>query len=555
MGPALARKAIQQRLALQREMGIDKPRLLSDAERDEIAGELAQATPADRPAIIADLRGRYGAEAGMLAAELAGEVDANTALLIAHADMPHMPRLLARGMEKAGNDGPATMKLSKQEDVDLLPALPIIDQGEHGGRRLDMAGMKPGRYYRAADGGVLLYDGEALLPVAVEIATPNPADPNAPTPPLPLPGGAKTRTAGEEGALEQDAQGNSVAVDAGEGRVDDAGMVDFEEANPGLPLGQEDDVTAAGDGAAPDNEAGAMADAQVRKQKTMAFWVTRASFDGDPLRGWKELPKLDDGRIDHGALEDDQIYHVVGMDGRRSAWRWTGGKRSFVPFRRRIDAFSIDGMHELIGVPVNRAPDGRPIYNMAQDRENAINWGVDAVFVIDDNTKDKGHPTPLAFDAFGRNAVNSHNEIIEKIGKELNVKSDLIRAIIFVENSHGYYGVPLEGFDENTTKLTGFDPSLSKTILPMNINPDTWSSLGITRETARDPEANIQAGAKLIGEIWNRLESPSVRKVAALWQFIGAEHTDNAQIRNFVARVGRAFIDKPWESEMQLETK
>ncbi|MDH5557679.1 MAG: hypothetical protein OEZ03_10025 [Alphaproteobacteria bacterium] len=192
---------------------------------------------------------------------------------------------------------------------------------------------------------------------------------------------------------------------------------------------------------------------------------------------------------------------------------------------------------------------------MAQDRENAINWGVDAVFEIDDNTKDKGHPTPLAFDAFGRNAVNSHNEIIEKIGKELNVKSDLIRAIIFVENSHGYYGVPLEGFDENTTKLTGFDPSLSKTILPMNINPDTWSSLGITRETARDPEANIQAGAKLIGEIWNRLESPSVRKVAALWQFIGAEHTDNAQIRNFVARVGRAFIDKPWESEMQLETK
>ena len=94
--PVLARRATRMRLALQREMGIEQPRLLSEAERDEIAGRLAQAAPADRPAIIAGLRGRYGAQAGMLAAELAGEVDANTALLIAHADMPHLPRLLAR---------------------------------------------------------------------------------------------------------------------------------------------------------------------------------------------------------------------------------------------------------------------------------------------------------------------------------------------------------------------------------------------------------------------------------------------------------------------------
>ena len=265
--------------------------------------------------------------------------------------------------------------------------------------------------------------------------------------------------------------------------------------------------------------------------------------------------RSDDGRIDRGALEDDQVYHVVGTDGRRSAWRWNEGKRTFVPHGRWVDAFSIDGMHELIGVPVRRTPDGRPIYNMEQDRVNAIKWGVDAVFEIADNTKDKGGPTLLAIDAIGRDAVNSHNEIIEKVGKELNVEPDLIRAIIFVENSHGYYGVPLEIIDENITNLTGLDPSISDTILPMNINPDTWSALGITRETARDPEANIRAGAKLIGEIWNRLENPTSRKVAALWQFIGAEHTDNAEIRNFVARVGRAAIDKPWAAEVQPETK
>ncbi len=105
--PALARKALALRLALQREMGVEQPRLLSDAERDEIAGQLAQAAPADRAAIIAGLRARYGAQAGMLSAELTGEVDANTALLLAHADMSHLPRLLAQGMTKSARGSPA----------------------------------------------------------------------------------------------------------------------------------------------------------------------------------------------------------------------------------------------------------------------------------------------------------------------------------------------------------------------------------------------------------------------------------------------------------------
>ena len=96
------------RLALQEEIGIETPRLLSEEERDQIAGELAQAAPADRPAIVADLREQYGEQADKLATELTGEVNASTAQLIAHADMPHLPRLLAQGMEKIKQDGPAT---------------------------------------------------------------------------------------------------------------------------------------------------------------------------------------------------------------------------------------------------------------------------------------------------------------------------------------------------------------------------------------------------------------------------------------------------------------
>ena len=253
--PALARHATGQRLAPQREIGVEQPRLLSEAERDDIAGELAAATPVDRATIIAGLRDRHGAQAGMLAAELTGEVDANTALLLAHADMPHLPRMLAQGMETAKQDGPATLKVTRRSDVDLLPALPIIDKGEHGGRRLDMGQMAPGRYYRTADGDVLRYDGEALLPVDVEYVSPNPADANTPTPPLRLGGHRWQPTvpevavasplvkagmgAGAEAATADklDAQGAD-----GEG-ADDTGPVDLEEADPRLPYGPEDEET------------------------------------------------------------------------------------------------------------------------------------------------------------------------------------------------------------------------------------------------------------------------------------------------------------------------
>jgi len=247
----LARKAIQQRLALQREMGIAAPRLLSDAERDDIAGALARATPADRPAIIAGLRERYGPQANMLAAELIGEVDANTALLIAHAEIPHLPRLLAQGMEKARQDGPTKLTLASPEALDDLPALPIIDKGGPAGRKLDMAAMKPGQHYRAAGGGVLRYDGEALVPVELEGA--NPVDANAPTPQLRLGGHRWQPTvpdvADQSPLVKVGMGGDAINTDkpdekvvAGEG-TDDDGPVDLEEADSRIPYGPEDEET------------------------------------------------------------------------------------------------------------------------------------------------------------------------------------------------------------------------------------------------------------------------------------------------------------------------
>ena len=534
--PALARRAHAMRLALQREMGIEQPRLLSEAERDEIAGQLAQATPADRPAIIADLRARYGAHAGMLAAELAGEVDANTTLLLDHADIPHLPSLLANGMEKSAKDGPATLTLPRLEYADLLPALPIINKGEHAGRKLDMSSLKNGGYYRLPNGDVLLYDGEALVPV--ETAAPSLADPNASTPPLPLGKASPPRETAVKGiAYELDEQGNPLAVD------DDGEIVDDLEAElPTPPTGLEDDDASlqADANEKAEDESGSVsagpspAEAQRNKTEAMTDWVKLAIFGKNVPGGWKEMPTLPNGMIDRRALERGQVYHVIGADGTRSGWRWNEGKRAFMPFRGKTVAFSIDGMHELIGVPIRRTPDGRSMYNMEQDRINAINWGVDAVFEIVDNpdADDNYRFLDRATRSYAKATVLENMETIERLAIEFNVDPQLVKAIMFREQAAG------------PVQPTADSLGISDTLSPMGFNPEIWHGLGIDRESASNGEGNIRAAVILISRIQDRITDPTPEKIATLYNGLMMENTSD-----YGALVGRYYKESPWLRE------
>ena len=549
------RRALALRDALQREMGVGGPRLLSDAERDEIAEQLAQAAPAERLVLITGLRDRYGAHADRLAVELAGEVDASTALLLDHADMPHLLRLLAQGMEKAAKDGPAVLTMGRPEDAGLLPALPITDKGEYAGRKLDMGQLKPGQRYRAADGGVLLYDGEALIPVAVEIATPDPADPTAPTPPLPLGKASPPRETAVEGiALELDEQGNPLAVDGEEKNEADidadipALLTGLEEHETAPEADAEDTQSVVEEAAKDDGETASaqpsQADAQRKKQEAMTGWVKHATFDMDVPGGWNELPKLPNGRINLDGLESNRIYYVIGVDGTRTAWRWIGGKqRGFKPIRGKMDvAFSIDGMHELIGVQVRRTPDGRPIYNMEQDRRNAINWGVDAVFEIVDNpdADDNYRVLDRATWSYAKATVLENMETIERVAKEHNeqlakehkVDPQLVKAIMFREQAAG----PVQPAADWL--------GISDTLSPMGFNPEVWHGLGIDRESASNSEDNIRAAVVLIGRIQDRITDPTPEKIATLYNGLMKE-----KISDYGALVGRYYNDSPWLRE------
>ncbi len=71
-------------------------------------------------------------------------------------------------------------------------------------------------------------------------------------------------------------------------------------------------------------------------------------------------------------------------------------------------------------------------------------------------------------DAFIRNSANRHG-----------VDADLVRAIVYVETTHGYYDAVASPFDAN------------KSILPMNINTAYWGSTWGGRESLKNPAANM----------------------------------------------------------------
>ena len=162
--PKLARHAHAMRLALQREMGIEQPRLLGDAERDEIAESLAGMNPAERRIELHGLWKRHGGDYGRLVIELAGSIDSDTLRLAQYAMQPGIARPLAKGMEKARADGP----VAPEGEASLVP-LTAASAGAYTG--IDMPRFKPFRQYVMPDGERMAYDGEALVPVAAAQVT------------------------------------------------------------------------------------------------------------------------------------------------------------------------------------------------------------------------------------------------------------------------------------------------------------------------------------------------------------------------------------------------
>lgn len=126
--------------------------------------------------------------------------------------------------------------------------------------------------------------------------------------------------------------------------------------------------------------------------------------------------------------------------------------------------------------------------------------------------------------------VKKYSTIIDKVALEKKVDARLIKAIMYMETTHGYYDAPLSWVDKN------------KSILPMNINADYWGSTFGSREDLKDPEKNIRAGAEMIIRIQaNLLPGTPIEKVATLYNNINAN-----VVSEYGARVKKIYDAQPW---------
>lgn len=128
--------------------------------------------------------------------------------------------------------------------------------------------------------------------------------------------------------------------------------------------------------------------------------------------------------------------------------------------------------------------------------------------------------------------VEKYEKQINKIAQNKKNDSELVKAIMHMETTHGYYDVIPSLFN------------LNKSILPMNINVKYWGDVFGSREELKKPEKNIEAGAEMIVRIKKLLPAnASIEEIATLYNNINAK-----RISDYGMRVKAIYDKKLWEN-------
>lgn len=168
----------------------------------------------------------------------------------------------------------------------------------------------------------------------------------------------------------------------------------------------------------------------------------------------------------------------------------------------------------------------------APTRKQCIEQGLaSCAFSIDDDPGADGSAPIYELPLFSE--VERHDEHIERAARDTGVDARLIRAVMYVETTHGYYDAPLE--------LVG----INKSIRPMNVNCDFWGATFGDRESLGNPANNVRAGALMLKRIGENLPPGApVRMVATLYNNLDAK-----VVSDYGARVEKVYETRPWESE------
>lgn len=214
--------------------------------------------------------------------------------------------------------------------------------------------------------------------------------------------------------------------------------------------------------------------------------------------------QINDADIDRAPAQDDAHRHDAA--------------------RRRVEARA-----EKMNVQKPRLVDD------SNGRKQCILNGGGCLFTMTDNP-DADDSEPLHEVAIF-SAVGELDHLIDEAGIEQGVDPDLIRAIIYLETTHGQYDKFFAWFGGN------------KSILPMNLNVNYWGDAFGTRDQLQDPKANITAGAKMLRALQNNL--PAGAPVSHIASLYNNHRTET--VNDYGARVARLYMEKPWKQGRGLE--
>ncbi len=170
------------------------------------------------------------------------------------------------------------------------------------------------------------------------------------------------------------------------------------------------------------------------------------------------------------------------------------------------------------------------VINMEADRRRNIIDGAPAVFEIADNPNADASAPFIEWPE--KSQVFRYDGIIQGEAIRQGVDPDLVRAIMYMETTHGHLDWIPALIDVN------------KSLLPMNIKTETWRDLGWSREDLKDPKTNIKAGTLILKRTGERVEDPTVEKIASVYNFLGRE-----KVNDYGARVGVIYREKLWKED------
>lgn len=130
----------------------------------------------------------------------------------------------------------------------------------------------------------------------------------------------------------------------------------------------------------------------------------------------------------------------------------------------------------------------------------------------------------------GLQGVTENEKHIVRSAAKAGIDPDVLRSIIWMETTHGAYDKVAQPFD------------LNKSILPMNINTKYWGDTWGGRNELKDPQKNIDSGARMIKAIATAMPEQSLAHRATVYNNSSAD-----KVSDYGARVQKIYEEKPWK--------